>query len=199
MMDVGVVRFEIIDPVFGPGAKRFEDARRYHAPAVTMYQQIFNRLGMPLKAGYRVIRCSKMEFEAGYDYQLGIDVILTTRDDEEFTLQEKFLFQPFECVTVEYEQDAATGQPGDWFHLRSQFYFVWYPITGKWIMLNWPATKMMTARREIYWEKRLNGKDSARASMKVSHFKNFRPPALVANHSGAYQKPLEFEFDEVAA
>ncbi|GAJ20241.1 unnamed protein product, partial [marine sediment metagenome] len=89
---VGITRFNITDRVRGKGAWRFEDSRKHWPVANALYRQIFTKLGMPLMPGEETIDCAMKEFEAGYDYQLGIDVILRPVAGGEGTLQEKFLF-----------------------------------------------------------------------------------------------------------
>jgi len=139
----GIVRVEIMDSTSGRGGWRFRDSRKLWPAANILYRHLFESVGMPLASGYEVLRCTKDEFEAGYDYALGIDVLLTFENECTATLQEKFLFTKYNTITVEYYQDPRTGDKGDWFNMKCQYYFVGYdfPKTGErfttWAMLDW--------------------------------------------------------------
>jgi hypothetical protein len=140
---------------------------------------------MPLLEGDAETRCTLAEFEAGYDYALGIDVILRFNSGMESTLQEKFLFTRFKTVTVEYMQDWANDVRGDWFKMRAQYYFVGYDRNKSctfqdWILLNWPATQQATAQNLIAWDCRPNLEDGARANFRFAHFDIFPPFCVVA-------------------
>jgi len=168
---VGITRFNITDRVRGAGAWRFEDSRKHWPAANALYRQIFTGLGMLLMPGEETIDCTLKEFEAGYDYQLGIDVILRPVAGGEGTLQEKFLFTDFNTVTIEHCQDWLTLplEPGDFFKLKANYYFVGYDPTGclqfdPWVLLDWPRLQRVTAQHRIEWHLRGNYKDKARAS-----------------------------------
>ncbi len=114
----GITRFKILDQLNSKGGERIKDARKYWTHANELYRTIFVDLGMPLLPEDEVIECSKEEFQAGYDYQLGIDVIIRPQNGSESTLQEKFLFTDWNTATVEHCQDWMTLEPGDWFKLN---------------------------------------------------------------------------------
>jgi hypothetical protein len=122
----GVERIVITDKAKGPGHKRFEWSRARHLDAANLYHDIFNQLGTPLEPGYEEIKCTQAEFDAGYDRALGIDVFLNFGTGMTATLQEKFLSTTFRTVTIEYLQNWRTGEQGDWFNLKAQYYFVGY-------------------------------------------------------------------------
>ena len=188
MADVGILRFDITDQIAGRGAWRFTDSRKLWDTSAQLYRDIYERAGMPLLPGYRTIRCTKEDFAAKYDYELGIDAILTLQNGMEKTLQEKFLFTWFGTVTIEYYQNWRTKEPGDWFNIKAQNYFVGYdyPKTGQrlthWIMLNWPCVTDATARGEIPWQNNRNTRDGARASFRFAHFGDFPDHCITDRH-----------------
>lgn len=139
--------------------------------------------------GEETIDCTKKEFEAGYDYQLGIDVILRPIGGGESTMQEKFLFTTYKTVTVEHLQDWLTLplELGDWFKLKAQYYFVGYDAERclrftPWILLDWTRLQRATAQGRVPW--RLHGnlreKVGARASFISVEFKKVPPDVIVA-------------------
>lgn len=192
MADVGIVRFNITDEVNGAGAWRFKDSRARWPLANQLYRAIFSNIGSPLLDGEQVIECSKEEFAAGYDYELGIDVILTIENQSELTLQEKFLYTNFGTVTVEYMQNPATGEQGDWFNMRPQLYFVGYDslkafVFNEWAMLSWPTVQITNS---ITWNEARNGQDGARASFLYARFCEFPSECVIAINTQNYHPSL---------
>ncbi len=184
----GITRFNITDKVSGKGAWRFEDSKKLWPAANSLYREIFAALGMPLLPGEEVIDCTKTEFEAGYDYQLGIDVILRHVVGGESTLQEKFLFTDFNTVTVEHCQDWVTLEKGDFYKLKANYYFVGYDPTGclqfdPWVLLDWPCLQRVTAEYRIPWHLRGNYKDKARASFMFVKIKELPEEVCVDSSS----------------
>ncbi len=191
MGKVGITRFNITDEVKGRGSWRFEKARKYWSVASALYRQIFTELGMPLLSGEETVDCSRAEFQAGYDYQLGIDVVLRPAGGSESTLQEKFLFTEFNTVTVEHCQDWLTLEEGDWFKLKAHYYFVGYGPTESlrldpWILLDWPRLQRATAQGRIEWRLRGNQEDGARASFMYVPFDKVPSDAIAASSHRAY-------------
>lgn len=174
----GIARFNITDTITGRGAHRFDDSRALHPAANLLYASIFEGLDMPLAAGSKTIDCTKREFEAGYDYALGIDVVLTFMGGQTATMQEKFLFTTFNTITVEYMQDWRTDEPGDWFNMKCQYYFVGYAPNKRnftnWILVDWLRLMQSTMQNRVPWELQNNKEDGARASFK--HVKFDRVP-----------------------
>jgi len=148
------------------------EARQYWSIANELYRNIFAALRMPLLPGEEVIDCTKEEFQAGYDYQLGIDVILRPHYQGESTLQEKFLFfTGVPTVTIEHCQDWRTLEPGDWYKLKAQYYFVGYDPYRRgyfdpWVLLNWAALQQASAQGRIPW--RLTDNNIERVGAKAS-------------------------------
>lgn len=184
-MDVGIARITITDEIKGRGAYRFKDARARQPAANKLYRKSFASMGMPLKPGDTDIRVGKDEFEAGYDYALGIDVILTFDNGQEATLQEKFLLTRFRTVTVEHMQDPTRGEQGDWFTMKCDYYFVGYDRANansfqEWILLNWPMVRQQTNMGNIPWRERRNKRDGARASFKHVDFSGIPMECIVS-------------------
>jgi hypothetical protein len=181
----GIRRFRITDATNGRGGWRFTDSRKCWPSANAIYRNAFASAGLPLEPGYEETECTKSEFEAGYDYQLGIDVVLRGVGGQEFTMQEKFLFTSYDTVTVEYMQDWRNNVPGDWFNLKCQFYFVGYdyPKDGRikrWVLLDWTKTMLATGKNRLRWLERPNKEDGARASFKYVHFADLPSEVVVA-------------------
>lgn len=161
-------------------------ADKMKTTANRLYFEIFTNMGILLKNGENEIQVSKQEFLAGYDYHLGIDVILTFWTGQEATLQEKFLQTNFNTVTIEYYNDSRTQQnPGDWFNIKATYYFVGYwlhPQLGfeRWILLDWPAVQRATAKNLIPWQDRTNQNGHAQASFKFVEVKNIPDNCILA-------------------
>jgi len=183
---VGITRFEIIDGIKGRGGQRISEARRYWSIANSLYRQIFNQLGMPLAADEEVITCTKEKFEAGYDYQLGIDLIIRPIGQGESTMQEKFLLTDFNTVTVEHCQNWMTLERGDWYNLKAQYYFVGYDPNkslhlNPWVLLDWVRVQRATAQGRIIWHLQDNDRNKvgALASFMYVKFSKLPPDVIV--------------------
>ena len=63
------------------------------------------------------------------DKKFHIDCVLTLDNDQIITLQEKYLrekFAHFDCFTLEYFNDPATKEIGEWHRLCTDLYFTGY-------------------------------------------------------------------------
>lgn len=183
-MQHGITRICITDVINGQGAYRFRQAKVRQPAANKLYRAIFHRLGMPLADGEHELKVTKNEFEAGYDHLLGIDVIFTFRNGMECTMQEKFLTAKYQTVTVEHMQNPSTGEKGDWFTMKCDYYFVGYDREQKydfqeWIMLNWPIVRQLTNQNKINWQLNKNKEDGARADFKYASFCQFPKECIV--------------------
>ena len=181
MAKAGIQRIAITDTVSGRGAWRFTKSQARQPAAIEIYREVFDGL-LP---GYEEMRCTSEEFTAGYDSQLGIDVILNFESGMTSTLQEKFLFTKFKTVTVEYMQDWRQEIPGDWFNLRAQYYFVGYDRINAntfqdWIILNWSVAQQLTTEGLIPWQLLYNKFDGARANAKFAKFDDFPARCVLA-------------------
>ncbi len=194
MNKVGITRFWIKREITGQGAWRFEDSKKCWPIANALYREIFAHVGMTILPGEEVIECSKEEFFAGYDYQLGIDVIIRVNGGCESTLQEKFLFTDFNTVTIEHCQDWLSLVEGDWFKLKAQYYFVGYKrdktIFSNWILLDWAKLQRATAQNRVPWRLRGNGKDNARASFMFVPFNDIPKDVIVSTFKNLPQFTL---------
>ncbi len=214
----GITRINITDQVNGRGAYRFAESRVLQPAANTIYRAAFNGQGLQLVGGEADQDCALDEFTAGYDSKLGIDVLLNFTSGMQATLQEKFLTTgtTFTTVTIEYYQNWRTEEPGDWFKLRADYYFVGYYTKGaqqfdKWILLDWPAVKRATSRDLITWQENKNMRDGARASFRYANFwdipeecviggewpeRQLRDQARDTLTTIAGQKPRQVDWDE---
>lgn len=161
----------------GRGAYRATESRTLQPTANAIYRTALASQGLDLLPGDTEQDCALTEFAAGYDAQLGIDVLLNFSSGLQSTMQEKFLTtgDRYSTITVEYYQNWRTEEPGDWFKLRVDYYFVGYHQRGatafdKWILLDWPAVKRATSRNLIPWQENKNTRDGARASFRYANF-----------------------------
>jgi len=193
---MGLQRIHIEKNLSGRGSWRFDFAQARWPAASQIYRQVFARLGMPLLPGDQLVRCTKEEFMAGYDHELGIDVLLKFESGMTATLQEKFLtFPRATTVTVEYMQNPETGEQGDWFTLKCQYYFVGYDTDNSetfndWILLDWPAVQRATLQGRIQWHENRNRHDGARASFRYAYFDEIPPDCIVARY-GQHIKSIQ--------
>lgn len=193
----GIERIHITEEVNGRGSWRFKWSQGRGDAANSLYRRIFDRLQTPLLPGEEPIECSLEEFEAGYDHELGIDVLLRFEGGMTATLQEKFLRFHLSTVTVEYMQNRATKEQGDWFNLKSQYYFVGYDRDDSktfddWILLDWPATMRATQQKRIRWYEKPNKRDGARASFRFAYFDRIPQECVVARYSETAQVQFNF-------
>lgn len=199
----GITRFNITDAITGAGEWRFIESQKRWPTANALYQRIFTYLGMPLLPGEETISCTKAEFEAGYDYQLGIDVVLRPKNQGESTMQEKFLFTDYYSATVEHCQDWLNLEPGDWFHLKAQYYFVGYDphlmfrggCFDPWVLLDWVCLQRATAQRRVKWNLRGNLEDGARSSFMYVYFRDI-PGDVIATSSNDLRPPTHAVVEE---
>lgn len=180
----GITRIQITNTPNGRGSWRFIDSRRCFPAANKIYRDGFAKIGAPLEPSDDELRCTKEEFEAGYDYQLGIDVILKFTSGNTATIQEKFLFTLYRTVTVEYWQDWRTQEPGDWFNMKCQYYFTGYDekksgLFNDWIMLDWARVMLATSQGRIRWNEKPNKEDGARASFRYVPFHELPTDTIV--------------------
>lgn len=185
--NAGITRITITDQVSGRGAWRFAESQPLQPVANQLYRDTFMRAGLMLLPGDEENPTSGQEFDAGYDKQLGIDVFLRFASGMQATLQEKFLTtgDRFTTVTVEYYQDWRIQEPGDWFKMRCDYYFVGYHQRGvhrfdKWILLDWPAIQRATTQGRISWQEMPNMRDNARASFKYTAFDDIPDECVIA-------------------
>lgn len=190
--DKGITRISITDGWNGRGFKRLTDSRDRWMMANHLYRYIFAQLNMPLLDGYNEIKCTKEEYEAGYDFDLGIDVILAFDNGMKVTMQEKFLYTNFGTVTVEYMNNPDSGEVGDWFTGKWNWYFVGYDTDKKmrwneWALVDWPAMMRLTMQNRIVWYENKNQNDGARASFKYTYISRLPKECVIASsHSQSF-------------
>lgn len=194
-LNAGITRIVITDKTSGRGGWRFERSESLHPKANDIYRRLFEIKNMPLMPGVEQVFCTKEEFMAGFDYQLGIDVILKFESGFQKTLQEKLLNTTFYTVTVEYFQDWKTEEQGDWFNLKCQYYFVGYAPNGsegitRWQLLNWPQLQEATEQGRVRWWDNINKTDGARASFRYAYFDSIPEDCIVADESIFENKQL---------
>ena len=125
------------------------------------------------------------------DKEYGIDVEIKLPCNLKVTGQEKFLahrYASFKSLTVEYEQNQHTGEPGDWFNIAPTFYFVGYETEeGKdfsnWMMADWLRMAVATEEKRLLWQQNRNKNGRARASFRYIHFDALPPECMIARGS----------------
>jgi len=186
----GITRIHITDAINGRGAWRFRDSRKLWPVANELYREVFASVCMPLVPGYEARECSKDGYDAGYDSDLGIDVLLQFEGKQTATMQEKFLFTKYNTVTVEYYQNPAMAIQGDWFTMKCQYYFVGYdyPKTGQrfstWVLVDWPRLQLATAQGRVCWQVTPNKHDGARANFKHTPIQALPSDVVIARSNG---------------
>lgn len=118
----------------------------------SIYRSVFPNLD----AGDEVLVVTKDEAKARYDFQEGIDLILTTSDGLKMTVQEKLLTTAFRTVT--FEEKKSSGALGGWYYGTSQLYMVAYnrnfPNIVKiddYMLLNFTSLKVADSLGQIKW------------------------------------------------
>ena len=182
----GIERLKIISPNSGSGAWRFDVGHNAHSQINQIYIDSFDLADHSCE----YIEVTKEEKLARYDIDFGIDVILTLKNGSTCTIQEKILTREFHTVTVEYHQDYKTDEPGNWFKLKCDFYFVGYighknsSKLLRYILLDWNQVK----RANINWQTDYNRVDNARASFKHAPFGDFPANSIIASQFNDYNK-----------
>lgn len=174
----GIQRINITDKTTGRGGWRFDVSKPFYSYIHQVYRAIF-----PLLPQAEFVNCTSKERYARYDIDFGVDVILNFVNGQSATIQEKVLTTKYSTVTVEYYQNPATEEPGDWFKLKCDFYFVGYGQRGRteldrWIILDWNQVRLHSA--SIPWQIRSNSQDGARANFRYAHFDSFPSSCVVA-------------------
>jgi hypothetical protein len=100
--------------------------------------------------------------------------------------QEKFLskeYAKYASVTVEYHQNQFTKEPGDWFKIGVQFYFVGYENDTTfypYILLNWTQVVLATENGLIKWLYNANKNGHAKADFVYAPMSKF-PYSCIIN------------------
>lgn len=132
------------------------------------------------------------------DKQFGIDVTLTLFPSElKLSGQEKFLSyiqRGFQSITVEYMQNPAIGERGDWFKWCTDFYFVGYcTLDNKgfdpWVIANSTLLKLATHGNTLTWFDQDNKDGRARASFRWCRMRDIPKASIIA---ASWQPELEY-------
>lgn len=158
-MIAGIQRIHIISDWVEP---RLEFAHDLESTADEVYRGIFERRDTPLLPGLDIIKCTKQEAMARYDWREGVDLIFNLSDGTRMTCQEKILDFSQSTLTVTEHQMT---KPGAWYTCTAQLYFVGYARNYRnfgdksfqdWIMVNFPALKL---KKDINWQFKENTKN----------------------------------------
>jgi hypothetical protein len=158
-----------------------------------IYRQSFLSIGVPLASGTEVVSVTKEEAQSRYDWQEGIDVILSSESGARMTLQEKYL--TYWQSTATFEEKKTSGAQGAWYYCTAQYYFVGYarkywdyksrkvipnPIMEfqDWILLDFPAIRR--SEKLIQWGFDNNDKDKRRATFRFAEFNKIPENCIVA-------------------
>lgn len=162
-----------------------------------VYRQVFAGIGLPLHESEQVTCCTKEQARARYDWQEGIDVILSFAGGGRATLQEKFL--TYHTSTVTFEEYKTSGEPGAWFYCTAQYYFVGYArkvrdgllLFQDWILLDLPSVRRMDGQQHLPWQNNKNKHDGRRATFRYLHFDHVPAACVVARYKPSCSPRLQ--------
>jgi hypothetical protein len=112
-----------------------------------------------------------------WDKKFGMDAAVKMETGQVLTVQEKVLsykFRTFNSLTFECMQDPTTGEPGDWFRLYANLYFIAYANEAedgfdRWALIDIATLKIYTAHEQIDWIDNKNQDGHAKASFKYTN------------------------------
>ncbi len=173
-----------VDLAFERDPRRQQELRM-RPVADSIYRSIFGEAATILR--------TERKDEYILDRQFAIDLQITLPSGLILLGQEKCLsysYAKYRSVTVEYYQNAQTKEPGDWFKIAVQVYFVGYcalDSTGlyPWILLDWPQVVWYTHRGMIKWQDNKNKDGSARASFRWYPMDEFPSTCVIARYKSA--------------
>lgn len=124
------------------------------------------------------------------DKLYSIDTVITLENGMLITVQEKvgsYLYATRKNLTIEYEQNPATHEKGDWYHMAAQVYFVGFAneaLTGwmSWIMVDWIRIVIATKRGLLKWKDKNNLDGKARASFRFVFFNEIPASCILASY-----------------
>lgn len=181
---VGVIYFEIVDDTWGNDRRK--DIGRRHAATVTrIYQDMMKSIQRPLRPDVEVVRCTKEDAIARYDWNDGIDRFLIETNGTKHSCQDKVLTFPYNTVT--FEEYKNSGVPGFWYYGVCQLYGVFYFRNGStecsnWIVLNFPAVR----QARINWKFNRNKTDGRHNPFRYAFFNEMPPDTVVASMQGQF-------------
>ena len=117
------------------------------------------------------------------DRKFAIDTVIKLTTGMILTGQEKCLDTTFRTLTVEYMQNPIKDEPGDWFNLAAQFYFVGYtePLRRgfvMWVVVDWVKLVILT-NNGLKWRENYNQNGRARASFRYLQFRDIPKEAII--------------------
>jgi hypothetical protein len=130
------------------------------------------------------------------DKDWAIDVILQTIDGLTITIQDKFrrheYYRRFNQFTLEYENNPATHEPGEFFHLVANYYFYGFATLDKTAFLSWAVIdlnrfKDCLRRKTIIEDGIGRNKAKGRASFKYFAWHKLRDKGLLFRESNGEQ------------
>jgi hypothetical protein len=162
---------------------RTELAKSYIGELDILYRSIFTNIGCPLADGSGVIYCTKDEVKGRYDWQEGIDIILTFYDGTRSTLQEKVL--TFNVSTATFEEIKNSGELGAWYYCTSQYYSIFYVnevnrTIRDWILIDLPQLHRQDMIGNVIWHGNKNKKDGRRSRFRYIYFDEIPQLAVVS-------------------
>jgi len=179
----GISRISINGQTKGAGSWRFGVAERYNDYVNRLYKYLFD-----IDDGEDIVNCDIDDKLGRYDRDFGVDVILKLKNGQTITVQEKILTTKYDTVTVEYYQNPAKKEEGDWFKLKCDLYFVGYGsgktdsagnyVLDRFILLDWLLVRLSS--KYIGWKYQINKRDGARASFMYAMFNEFPPHCVIA-------------------
>lgn len=152
-----------------------------------LHRNTFLEIGMPLQDGLDIVKCTKKEAEARYDWKEGIDCLLYFKDGTKATMQEKYL--DYWMSTATFEETKTNGDPGVWYYCTAQYYFVGYARKYKkhnvrafqdWIYIDYPGIHRLDKTTDLNWRFNTNKNDGRGARFRYLYFDDVPESVVIA-------------------
>jgi hypothetical protein len=112
---------------------------KFHNEMEPIADQLYHDIWGPLQKLERLSHGRKAPHPLDKDW--AIDVILQTIEGLTITIQDKFrkykYYKEYNQFTLEYENNPATHEPGEFFHLVANYYFYGFATIEKQSFVSW--------------------------------------------------------------
>lgn len=172
----GILRIEIK----GPESQKYDKRSERVGPAYDLVHEIYRQV-WPLLPGDRTIHVPIESHMAMLDKDHGIDLILTTTQNTQISIQEKIL--TWKETTATFENIKTSGKLGAHYYCIAQYYMVAYYRNGiidKWVILNVAKLRELELSNQIKYNERRNKKDGIETSFYYIHFNDIPESCIFA-------------------
>ena len=160
---------------------------KFHKEMEPMADQLYHDIWGPLQK-LEHLSHSKVGHPHPLDKDWAIDVILQTTGGLTITIQDKFrqykYYKKYNQFTLEYENDPATHEPGEFFHLVANYYFYGFATINKQSFISWKVIDL-NPFKECYRTGKIKedgiayNKEKGRASFIYFSWDKLRDKALI--------------------